>query len=56
MRIVCAGRSLLRRPALRLFVLGALAVGIAALAIELAVLLGLPTRDDAGWLLFAALL
>jgi hypothetical protein len=46
----CAG------PGLRRFVLVALALGVAALAIDLVVLLGSPTRDDAGWLLFAALL
>jgi hypothetical protein len=55
-RIVFAGRILLRRPGLRLFVLGALTLGTAALAIDLLVLLGSPSRDDAGWLLFAALL
>lgn len=55
-RIVFAGRILLRRPGLRLFVLGALTLGTAALAIDLLVLLGSPLRDDAGWLLFAALL
>jgi hypothetical protein len=56
LRIVCGGRSLVRRPAMRMFVVGALAVGSAALAIDLAVQLASPTPDDAGWLLFAALL
>jgi hypothetical protein len=56
MRIVLAGGILLRRPGLRLFVLGALALGTAALAIDLLVLLASSSRDDAGWLLFAALL
>lgn len=56
MRIVLAGAILLRRPGLRRFVVVALALGVAALAIDLVVLLGSPTRDDAGWLLFAALL
>jgi hypothetical protein len=55
MRIVLAGRTLLRRPGLRLFVLGALTLGTAALAIDLLVLLGSSSRDDAGWLLLAAL-
>ena len=55
-RIVFAGRILLRRPGLRLFVLGALALGTAALAIDLLILLASPSRDEAGWLLFAALL
>lgn len=55
-RIVCAGRNLLRRPGLRMFVVGALAVGVAALAIDLAVQLASSTPDDAGWLLFAPLL
>ena len=54
-RIVLAGRILLRRPGLRLFVLGALALGTAALVIDLLVLLASSSRDDAGWLLFAAL-
>jgi hypothetical protein len=39
-----------------MFVVGALAVGVAALAIDLAVQLASSTPDDAGWLLFAALL
>lgn len=56
MRILFAGRILLRRPGLRLFVVGALALGIAALAIDLLVLLASPSHDDAGWLLFTALL
>ena len=56
MRIVLAGRILLRRPGLRRFVLAALAVGVAALAIDLLLLVGSSSRDDAGWLLFAALL
>ena len=54
MRIVLASRTLLRRPALRLFVLGALTLGTAALAIDLLVLLASSSRDDAGWLLLAA--
>jgi len=53
-RIVLAGRTLLRRPALRLFVVGALSLGTAALAIDLLVLLGSSSPDDAGWLLLAA--
>ena len=56
MRIVCVGRSLLRRPGLRLFVVGALTVGVAALAVDLVVQLASPASDDAGWLLLAALL
>ncbi len=56
MRIVWVGRKLLRRPGLRMFVVGALAVGIAALAIDLVVQLASPAGDDAGWLLLAALL
>ena len=56
MRIVFAGRILLRRRGLRLFVVGALALGIAALATDLLVLLASSSHDDAGWLLFAALL
>ena len=55
-RIVLAGRILLQRPGLRLFVLAALTLGTAALAIDLLVLLASSSRDDAGWLLFAALL
>ena len=53
MRIVLAGAILLRRPGLRRFVVVALALGVGALAIDLLVLLGSPSRDDAGWLLFA---
>ncbi|HEY2559304.1 MAG TPA: hypothetical protein VGI48_06305 [Caldimonas sp.] len=56
MRIVLAGRILLRRPGLRLFVLGALGLGVAALAIDLLVLLASSAQDGAGWLLSAALL
>ena len=54
MRIVLAGRTLLRRPGLRLFVLAALTLGTAALAIDLLVLLASSSPDDAGWLLLAA--
>ena len=53
LRIVLAGGPLLRRPGLRLFVLAALALGVAAIAIEL---LASSSRDEGGWLLFAALL
>jgi hypothetical protein len=56
MRILCQGRILLRRPGLRMFVVGALALGVAALAIDLMVLLASRSSDDAGWLLLAALL
>ena len=55
-RIVLAGRPLLRRPGPRRFVLGALALGVAAIAIDLLALLASSSRDDAGWLLLAALL
>ena len=55
-RIVLAGRTLLRRPGLRRFVLAALALGIAAIAIGLLALLASSARDEGGWLLFAALL
>jgi hypothetical protein len=54
MRIVLAGRILLRRPALRLFVVGALTLGTAALAIDLLVLVASSSPNEAGWLLFAA--
>jgi hypothetical protein len=56
LRIVLAGPPLVRRPALRLFVLAALALGIAAIAIDLLALLASSSRDEGGWLLFAALL
>ncbi len=56
LRIVLAGRPLLRRPGLRLFVLGALALGSAATAIDLLALLASSSRDEGGWLLFAALI
>ena len=56
LRIVLAGGALLRRPGLRLFVLAALALGIAAIAIDLLALLASSSRDEGGWLLFAALL
>jgi hypothetical protein len=56
LRIVLAGRILLRRPGLRLFVVGALGLGVAALAIDLLALLASSSEDGAGWLLFAALL
>ena len=39
LRIVLAGPPLVRRPALRLFVLAALALGVAAIAIDLLALL-----------------
>ena len=55
-RIVLAGRPLLRRPLLRLFVLAALALGIAATAIDLLALLASSSQDEGGWLLCAALL
>jgi len=56
LRIVLAGRPLLRRPGLRLFVLAALALGSAATAIDLLALLSSSSRDEGGWLLFAALI
>lgn len=55
-RIVLAGRILLRRPGLRLFVVCTLGLGVAALAIDLLALLASSAQDGAGWLLFAALL
>src|SRR5689334_7187355 len=55
-RIVLAGRALLQRPGLRLFVLAALPLGIAAIAIDLLALLASSSRDEGGWLLLAALL
>ena len=55
-RIVYAGRSLLRRPGLRMFVVCALTLGVAALAIDFTVQLASPAGEDAGWLLLAALL
>ena len=56
LRIVLAGRPLLRRPGLRLFVLAALALGSAATAFDLLALLASSSHDEGGWLLFAALI
>lgn len=55
MRIVFTGGRLLRRPGLRRFVTAGLAVGIGALALELALLAGASAQEDAGWLLLASL-
>jgi hypothetical protein len=56
LRIVLAGRILLRRPGLRLFVVAALALGSAALAIALLVLVASSSPNEAGWLFSAAFL
>jgi hypothetical protein len=55
MRIVFIGGRLLRRPALRRFVTGGLAIGVTALAAELILVVGASSQDNAGWLLVAAL-
>ncbi|MEO8836488.1 MAG: hypothetical protein ABI364_07090, partial [Caldimonas sp.] len=56
LRIAYAGRQLLRRPGLRLFVLIGLALGTGTLVMQLAFRLSGPSADDdAGWLLLAAL-
>ena len=54
-RIVFTGGRLLRRPGLRLFVTAGLAIGIVALALELALLARANSSEDAGWLLLASL-
>jgi hypothetical protein len=56
LRIVLAGSILLQRPGLRLFVVGALGLGVAALAIDLLALLASSAQDSDGWLLLAAFL
>ena len=54
-RIAFLGARLVRRPGQRLFVLSALAIGTATLAVVLLLRLTLQTPDDdAGWLLLAA--
>ncbi len=55
MRIVFTGGRLLRRRGLRRFVTAGLAIGIAALAFEMAVLPRADPHDDVGWLLLASL-
>jgi hypothetical protein len=55
MRIVFTGGRLLRRPGLRRFVTAGLAVGIVALGLDLTLLVGANSQEDAGWLLFASL-
>jgi len=55
MRIVFTGARLLRRPGLRRFVTAGLGVGIVAVVLELAMLPGTESQQDAGWLLLASL-
>jgi hypothetical protein len=55
LRIVITGQHLVRRPALRRFVTSGLAVGVAAIALELALQSGTSSQEDAAWLLFASL-
>lgn len=55
MRVIFTGGRLLRRPALRRFVTAGLAIGIAAIALELTLLPGANSQEDAAWLLFASL-
>jgi hypothetical protein len=55
MRIVFTGARLLRRPGLRVFVTAGLGLGMVAILLELAMLPGTDSQQDAGWLLLAAL-
>jgi hypothetical protein len=55
MRIVFTGGRLLRRPGLRRFVTAGLGLGIVAIVLEMAMLPGTDSQQDAGWLLLAAL-
>jgi hypothetical protein len=55
LRIVVTGARLLRKPALRLFVTGGLALGILALALGLTLPPLAGVHDDSGWLLLSAL-
>jgi hypothetical protein len=55
LRIVAPNHRMLRRRGPRRLVVAALAVGVAAEAIDLALLVASPVEQDAGWLLLAAL-
>jgi hypothetical protein len=54
LRIVLPAQQLVRRPGLRLFVVGALGLAVCGLAIDLLAALASRSAEDAGWLLLPA--